>query len=231
MTGKSHGRLIVFEGSDGSGKETQSKLFLRYLRAQKIPSVYISFPRYEQSLWGAMVKRYLAGDFGKVREVDPYLASLAYAGDRASAAPAIRKWLNEGKVVVCNRYVGSNMAHMGGKVKSQKSKVKIINWIEELEYKENKIPREDVVIFLSVPVEVSRQLIRNRQLDIHESDLAYLGQVIKVYEELARTRKNWVKVECCRDDKILPPAQIHRKVLALAGKHLGWWPGIAGKHL
>lgn len=213
MTTKTYGKLIVFEGSDGSGKETQSKLLLRYLRAQKIPSAYISFPRYEQSLWGAMVKRYLAGDFGKVREVDPYLASLSYAGDRVSAAPAIRKWVDEGKVVVCNRYVGSNMAHMGGKVKSQSEKSKFIKWLEQLEYGENKIPKEDLVIFLSVPLSVSRQLIKNRQLDIHESDLAYLGQVIKVYEELARTRKNWVKVECARNGKILSPQDIHRKVL------------------
>lgn len=226
MTGKSHGKLIVFEGSDGSGKETQSKMLLEYLRAKKIPSQYISFPRYEQSLWGVMVKRYLSGDFGKIDEVDPYLASLPYAGDRASAAPVIRRWIDEGKMVVCNRYVGSNMAHMGGKVKSParkagRQKSRIINWIEELEYKENKIPKEDVVIFLSVPVVVSRQLITNRKLDIHERDLGYLARVVDVYEELARTRKNWVKVECVRDGKILSPQEIHKKILTLVGKHLG----------
>src|SRR3989344_584612 len=212
------GKLIVFEGADGSGKTTQSKLLLNYLRKHKVPSAYISFPRYEESLWGEMVKRYLLGDFGKVYEVHPYLASLAYAGDRMAAASTIRNWITDGKIVVCNRYIGSNMAHMGAKISSQSEKSKYIEWLEKLEYKENGIPKEDLVIFLSVPVEVSRKLMKDRKLDIHENDLEYLEKVVGVYEELARTRENWVRVDCTRDGEILDPQEIHKKVLEVLRK-------------
>ena len=207
------GKLIVFEGTDGSGKATQVKLLLEFFKDRIIPAEQISFPRYEKSLWGKIVKRYLAGDFGDVGEVDPYLASTLYAGDRMSASTQIRKWLNRGKIVICDRYVGSNIAHMGAKFKVQSSKFKFIEWLEELEYGENKIPMEDLVIFLSVPVEVSQKLMDDRKLDIHEADVSYLRKVIGVYEELAQSRKNWLKINCVKDDKLLSPEAIHKRVL------------------
>ena len=123
------GKLIVFEGPDGSGKTTQAKLLLNYFKnppaGGKIPSAYISFPRYDKP-WGKMVSKYLAGDFGKLSEVDPYFASMFYARDRADAAPMISGWIRDGKIVVCNRYVGSNIGHMGAKIKNQISKIIIV---------------------------------------------------------------------------------------------------------
>ena len=207
------GKLVVFEGADGSGKATQAKLLLKYLQKRKILAESISFPRYRNSLWGQMVRRYLSGEFGKVDDVDPYLASCLYAGDRLSAADQIRKWLKLGKLVICNRYVGSNLAHMGGKMKDKGLRIKFIQWLEKLEYEENKIPREDLVIFLHMPVEVSRKLISSRKLDIHERDLEYLERVVDVYESLANGRENWVKVECVKGNKLLKPEEIRQKVL------------------
>lgn len=214
------GKLIVFEGADGAGKTTQAKLLLEFFKKNKIPVSYISFPRYKESLWGKMVARYLAGDFGNGDEVDPYLASMLYAGDRLSAADQIKKWLSDGKVVVCNRYVGSNLAHMGAKIKSAswRIKIKYIKWLEKLEYEENKIPREDLVIFLHVPVDVSRNLIGDRKLDIHEKDLNYLEKVVQVYKELAESRKNWERIDCTASGKILRPEEIHKKVLEVLSK-------------
>lgn len=213
--------MIVFEGADGAGKATQAKLLLEFFKKSKIPASYISFPRYEDSLWGQMIRRYLRGDFGQVGEVDSYLASMLYAGDRLSAADQIKKWLSDGKVVVCNRYVGSNLAHMGAKIRSQSEKSKFIKWLEELEYGENGIPRENLVIFLSVPVDVSRNLIKNRRLDIHEKDLGYLEKVIQVYKELAKDRKNWQQIDCAGDGKISTPKEIHKKILeVLKQRHL-----------
>jgi len=214
--GAKRGKLIVFEGSDGTGKTTQAKLLLDYLKnppaGGKIPSVYISFPRYQDSLWGQMVRRYLDGEFGKIDEVNPYLASVLYAGDRFSASTQIKNWLKEGKIVVCNRYFGSNLAHQVAKINSQSEKSKFIKWLEKLEYEENKIPKEDLVILLHVPVSISRKLISHRRLDIHESDLAYLEKVVNVYESFAKSRKNWVKVDCVKNGKILKPEEIHQKV-------------------
>ena len=212
------GKLIVFEGIDGSGKATQAKLFFEFFKDKKIPAEQISFPRYEKSLWGEMVRRYLDGEFGKVDEVSPYLASVLYAGDRMSASAQIRKWLSKGKMVICDRYVGSNIAHMTAKLQTSSSKLQFIKWLEEFEYGENKIPKEDLVIFLSVPVEVSQKLMDDRKLDIHERDASYLKRVVKEYESLARERKNWVKVECVENGKLLLPETIHQKVLEVLGR-------------
>ena len=207
------GKLIVFEGADGSGKATQAKLLLEFLKRERISAEFISFPRYEKSLWGKMVKRYLNGEFGKVDEVSPYLASVLYAGDRMSASAQIRKWLSEGKMVICDRYVGSNIAHMTAKLQTSSSKLQFIKWLEEFEYGENKIPKEDLVIFLSVPVEVSQKLMDDRKLDIHERDASYLKRVVKEYESLARERKNWVRVECLENGRLMTPEVIHKRVL------------------
>lgn len=207
------GKLIVFEGADGSGKTTQSKLLLGYLKKRKIPATYISFPRYEKSMWGKMVRRFLDGEFGKLDEVDPYLASVLYAGDRMTAAGQIRKWIVEGKIVVCNRYIGSNIGHMGAKFKSQNEKSIYIDWLERLEYGQNQIPKEDLVIYLYVPVDISRNLMKDRKLDIHERNLEYLSRVLVVYDSVAKIEKNWVKVGCTKNGQILKPEEVHRKVL------------------
>ena len=207
------GKLIVFEGADGSGKTTQSKLLISFLSKRNIPSAYISFPRYEESMWAKMVRRFLSGDFGKLSKVDPYFASMLYAGDRMSAANQIKKLLSSGKIVVCNRYIGSNIGHMAAKIKSQSEKSKYIEWLEKLEYGENKIPKEDLVIFLHVPISVSKKLMSGRQLDIHEDDLAYQEKVLEVYEDICKKKNYWVKVDCTKVGKILATSEIQKKVL------------------
>lgn len=202
------GSFIVIEGADGSGKTTQSKLLVSYLRKQKIPTEYISFPRYETK-WGKMIRKYLDGKSGSL---DPYEISSLYANDRKAAAGQIRKWIRDGKVVVANRYVWSNAAHMGAKFKSQSEKSKYIDWLEKLEYVENGIPKEDVVVFLYVPISVTKKLMIGRNLDIHEKDLNYQEDVLKVYDLLAK-RKSWIKVQCALGGEILSKDDVQKKVI------------------
>ena len=210
--GKKRGRLIVFEGADGSGKTTQAKLLFKHLKKQKIPAEYISFPIYE-STWGKLVRRYLDGEFGDVGDVSPYLACVFYAGDRLSVSKKLFKWLKAGKIVVCNRYTGSNIAHQIVKIKNQKSKIKFMEWLEDFEYNQNKIPRENEVILLSVPISFSQKLMRLKKKDIHERNKNYLAGVVRVYEELERKRAYWKKVECVENGKLLSREKIHEKVL------------------
>src|SRR3989344_6477126 len=105
------GKLIVFEGIDGSGKSLQLKLLKKYLDLHRIPNKVIDFPRYKKSFHGETVARYLQGEFGSINDTNPYLVSLAYALDRASAKEEMNKWLSEGQVVLADRYATSNMAH------------------------------------------------------------------------------------------------------------------------
>ena len=211
------GKLVVLEGSDGTGKTTHAKLLVSFLNKNKKNSaVLISFPRYEKE-WGKLIRSYLNGEFGKLNEVDPRLSAVLYAGDRLSAKDEINKYLGEGKIVVCDRYAASNIAHQAAKLKSQSEKPKFIKWLKDLEFRENKIPREDLVILLTAPYSVSQTLMGKRKKDIHESNEKYLKEVIKIFEELGKG-KNWVKVDSVEKGKLLTVKQVHRKVLAVLKK-------------
>lgn len=215
MSKRNKGRFIVFEGADGSGKTTHAKLLFGYLKKKKIPSAYISFPRYKESVWGAVVRRYLDGDFGRL---DARLASMLYAGDRFSAAGEIREWINAGKVVVCDRYVASSVAHQGAKMKSESERAKFIKWLEDLEYGENGIPKEDLVIFLDMPLGFCLKLMRGRKLDIHEADRDHLKNAIAIYRSFAMSRKYWQAVNPVEGGRLFSVGAVHKKVLAVLKK-------------
>ncbi len=208
------GRLVVFEGADGTGKTTQAKLLHKHFQKRKIPSAYISFPDYTSS-WGKLIRRYLDGEFGDVNQVDPYLASVLYAGDRLVASEKVRRWLVMGKIVVCNRYVASNIAHQSVKLQTPMSRRQFIKWVEDFEYQQNRIPKEDVAILLSIPASISQKLMRSKKKDIHERDKNYLSEVVKVFEGLAKNRNYWKKIECVENRKLLTKEKIHNKVLGI----------------
>lgn len=210
------GKLIVFEGSDGTGKTTHAKLLVSHLdKNKKNSAVLISFPRYEKE-WGKLVRSYLNGEFGKLDEVDPRLASVLYAGDRLAVKDEIQKLLMQGKIVVCDRYAASNIAHQAAKFKLNQRK-KFIKWLSDLEFMENKIPKEDLVILLTAPYSVSQKLMGNRKKDIHESNEKYLKEVINIFETLSK-KKNWVKVESVEGGRLLTVKQVHEKVIAVLKK-------------
>ena len=218
MSKKSRGKLVVFEGIDGSGKTTICNLFINFLKQRKIAFYHYSFPRYDKS-WGKMVRRYLDGEFGDVGQVSAYLASVLYAGDRFAAANEIRRDLAVGKMVVCDRYIGSNIAHQTAKMKSQSKRSKFISWVEDFEYKQNRIPKEDLVILLSMPSQISQRLMSKKKKDIHESDGGYLKKVGEVYEQLAMDKTNWVRVESVKRGKLLKPEEIFEKVLIVLKRY------------
>ena len=165
------GKFIVFEGADGTGKTTQAKLLFDYLKKKKDNAVFFSFPNYK-SAWGKMVRRYLDGEFGDVDQVSPYLASMLYAGDRLLESERIKKWQKVGKTIICDRYMVSNIAHQVAKLQTPNSKLQFIKWLEELEYAENKIPKPDFSILLTIPQNIAQKFMRMRDLDIHEKNVS-----------------------------------------------------------
>lgn len=217
------GKLIVIEGGDGSGKTTQLKLLQEYLKSKNIPVKTIDFPRYYGSFYGKLLARFLKGEFGELAQVNPYLLSVIYALDRVQAKEEIEQWLAKGTIVLSNRYATSNMAHQAGRVPKNKRE-EFILWDEELEYTVNKIPREDLVIFLHVPYTISQKLMRgsdraNRSYlrgkvrDMVEKNKTYLKNAESAYLWLAKKFLHWVTIECVNaNGELRQKEDIHEEI-------------------
>ncbi len=216
------GKMIVIDGTDGSGKTTQAKLLKDYLAQGDKPVKYIEFPRYYSSFHGEMVGRYLKGEFGSLDEVNPYLASLIFSLDRLTAKKELDDWLTGGCYVVANRYTTSNMAFQTARLPKGKQN-EFLNWLLNMEYKVHKLPKEDIVIVLYVPVEIGQQLVdkkgsrgyvKGKKRDIHEEDLEFLKKVENKYLELIEKFDHWVKIDCVDEKgKLLTKKEIHQKVI------------------
>jgi dTMP kinase len=208
------GKLIVIEGIDGSGKTTQTNLLSEYLKVKNIPHEIINFPRYEDNLYGKLIRRYLEGEFGGIDKVDPHLMSLAYAGDRALAKPLIENWLNEGKLVIANRYNPSNKAHMSAHL-PQDQREEFMSWLDQLEFETNKIPKGDLNLFLDVTPKVAQSNVRGEHTDIHEQNLAHLEAAYQIYVELSKSEDNWKVVECMEGESLKVIDVIHQKIVEI----------------
>lgn len=175
------GKLIVIEGLDGSGKSTQLDILPIGLKGIGIDSKTVSFPAYESDS-SALVKMYLAGEFGKKPDdVNAYAASCFYAVDRyASYKTAWGEYYNDGGTVVAGRYTTSNAVHQASKLPKDKW-ADFLSWLYDFEYNKIGIPKPDLVIFLDMPTDVSQKLMSKRyqdnggKKDIHESDVDYLN--------------------------------------------------------
>ena len=220
---KQKGRLIVIEGGDGSGKSTQAQILVSFLKKRKIMVKYFDFPQYYKTFHGQTVARYLRGEFGTLDNISPYLASLAYALDRLSAKEQMEDFLKKGAVIIANRYTTSNMAYQGARFSNEKEREKFFQWLYELEYKINKIPKENLVIYLYVPWEIGVELTEKKgerqyllgKEDIHEKNIDFLKKVEQMYLHLSKTKKNWVVLNCVENGKILPKEAIHQKIIQI----------------
>jgi dTMP kinase len=219
---KRKGKLVVIDGTDGSGKGTQTELLLKYLDSENIKNKYIDFPRYYTSFHGKMVGRYLSGEFGSLESSSPYLTSLFYAMDRLTARDEIIDWLEEGNLVVANRYTTSSMAFQTARVE-QENRAEFLKWLSDMEYKEHKLPKEDLVIFLYVPVEISQKLIDQKaqrdyvggkKKDINEANVAYQKEVLSLYLDLAKKNPHWVVISCVdTEGELYSIENIHNKII------------------
>jgi dTMP kinase len=214
------GKLIALEGIDGSGKRTQLDLLERELDSGGRATFRISFPCYE-SFYGKLVGRYLNGEFGQLGAVDPHLSALLYAGDRLEAKPEIEAALSAGKIVLADRYVGSNMAHQSARVPPE-HREEFFAWLKRLEYGLYGLPVEDLIVYLHVPVAEAHRLVglksarayTSLKRDIQEADIKHLEQTATIYDRLA-TEANWVRIDCTNtvSGGLYSPEEIHGAVL------------------
>lgn len=201
------GTFIVIEGSDGSGKSTHFGLLKEYLEEQGKEVASYKFPQYDKPSSYFSVK-YLNGGYGDATTLGAYKPSLFYALDRFDAAASIRADLEAGKVVICDRYVGSNMAHQGQKIDDEKTRQAYFDWVYDLEFRILGIPEPNVNITLLMPPEHAYRLMGGRerrnytdkQHDIHEADIHHLERAVATYKELTERYKTFTAVSCA-DDK------------------------------
>jgi dTMP kinase len=227
------GKLIALEGIDGSGKRTQLDLLAGELDARGLATFRISFPRYESS-FGKLVARYLNGEFGSLETVDPHLSALLYAGDRLEAKAEIQAELAAGKIVLADRYVGSNLAHQSGRLPPEQREEFFV-WLKNLEYLLYGLPVEDLIIYLRVPAIEAHRLVGMKearaytslQRDIQEADVSHLKQTSLIYDWLA-TGNNWACIDCTNpvSGALRTPEEIHRMVVEVVESRV-FPPGLA----
>lgn len=223
MKKKSRGKLIVIDGTDGSGKATQVALLMKHLKLDGYKVKIIDFPDYYQNFFGKFIGHCLTEQYYNFIKVHPKIASVLYAADRFETKDKIEKWLAEGNIVIANRYVSANQIHQGGKIKSATKRKTFIKWLDEMEYKVFKIPRPSVVFYLRVPMNIILELIKERnkstaraytdkKKDIVEGNLEYLENSSKAALWLAKTEKNYVKIECADKSGIRTREDIHTEI-------------------
>ena len=199
--------FIVLEGLDGAGKSTQIRMLRQLFADRGVESEYVHFPRFDSPVYGQLIARFLRGEFGGVQEVDPYLVALIFAGDRADAAPQIRQWLASGEAVVLDRYVYSNVGFQCAKLPAGEERDRLADWIVNLEFGHNALPRPDLSLFLDVPFAFTeRKLSEVREgddrdylqggQDIHEASLQLQQDVRSVYLASAAKDPSLRVVDC-----------------------------------
>jgi dTMP kinase len=217
------GKLIVIDGTDGSGKATQTELLIKHLKKDGQKVKIVDFPDYYSNFFGRFIGHCLSEQYYNFVKVHPKIASVLYAADRFESRDKIKKWLKEGNIVIANRYASANQIHQGGKIANVKKRESFIKWLAEMEYEVFKIPKPDVVFYLSVPISIVLKLIRERnrgnkrsylgkKKDAHEKDVNFLENSRKSALWLAKTQKGWIKIECVQNGILETRENIHKKI-------------------
>ena len=213
------GKLIVIEGTDGSGKSTQFRMLSQHLEQDKVAFKHLVFPRYKEES-SALIRMYLGGAFGdKPSDVNAYAASAFYAVDRyASYKMDWGNWYEEGGLVLSDRYTTSNAVHQASKEQGS-ARDAYLKWLYEFEYDKLGLPRPNLTIYLDVPTDFTEKMLRSReqatntQADIHEKDMAYLA-TCRETGRAAAAYYGWTVIQCVKDGQMRTIEDIHNEIYA-----------------
>lgn len=228
--------FVVLEGIDGSGKGTQAAMLLQRLGKEGIASTKLAFPQYGRTPFAEAISEYLNGVYGGVNDVHPKLASLLFAGDRFASKDLIESALANHEVVVCDRYIASNLAHQSAKL-PESERTAFIDWLSSIEYGAYGLPKADLTIHLDIPVRQARQLVEKKAprdqhtlfaeeeqgaytalvADIHEQDTDYLAACRKAYQHLVREQigGTWKTIACTEGSQIRSADEIGEEIWQL----------------
>ena len=205
--------LVAIEGIDGSGKGTQAAMLVERLAASGADASLFAFPTYKDTFFGGEIGRYLNGEYGRLGEVDPRFAVMLYAANRYEKAPEIRRDLAMGKIVVCDRYVPSNICHQCAQLPTDRQD-DLSGFIERMEYIVYGIPKPDLVCVLDMPPAAAQEMVlkkkprgyTDKKQDMHEGDLRHLTAAHEAYGRFARSR-GWKTFKCTDPDGAVRPVQ------------------------
>ena len=211
------GKLIVIEGTDGSGKSTQFRLLSDRLENEGVDFKHLVFPRYSEES-SALIRMYLGGQFGtNPSDVNAYAASSFYAVDRyASYKKVWSDWYDQGGLIVSDRYTTSNAVHQASKVEGSERKA-FLKWLYEFEYDNLGLPCPDLILYLDVPTDFTEKMMRRREADtntsadIHEKDMEYLATCRRTGREAAKYY-GWTVIECVKDGQMRSIEDIHEEI-------------------
>lgn len=218
------GKLIVIDGTDGSGKATQVDLLAKRLKREGRTVKIVDFPEYYKNFFGAFIGHCLSEQYYNWLGVHPKIASVMYAADRWESGDELRDWLKKGYIVIANRYVSANQIHQAGKIKNAKKRNDFMKWLDEMEYEVFGVPRPNITLYLDLPTKIVLQLLKKRESskmkreylkkkkDVHENDVNFLINSRKSALKLVREISNFIKIECFEKGKILSRETIHQEV-------------------
>ncbi len=220
---KNKGKLIVIDGTDGSGKATQVDFLINRLKNDGYEVRMVDFPEYYKNFFGAFVGHCLSEQYYNFINVHPKIASVLYAADRFESKEKIELWIKKGYIVIANRYVSANQIHQGGKISSIKKRQDFLRWLDDMEYRVFGIPRPNLVFYLSVPIPFVKKLLKERnknssraylgkKKDVHEKDINFMNNSYKSAMWLAKDQANWCKVDCVVKNKLRTREDIHEEV-------------------
>ena len=218
------GKLIVIDGTDGSGKATQAGLLIKHLKQDGYKIKTVDFPDYSSNFFGKFIGHCLSEQYYNFVKVHPKIASVLYAADRYESKNKIEKWLKEGNIIIADRYASANQIHQGGKITNTNKRESFLEWLAEMEYEVFKIPKPNAVFYLSVPIPIVLKLIQERnknskrnylgkkKKDVHEKDVKFLENSRKSALWLAKTQKGWIKIECVKRGVLNTRENIHNEI-------------------
>lgn len=215
------GKLIVFDGNDGSGKQTQVRVLIERLEKEGKQVRTIDFPQYDRNFFGKAIADGQCGNFGTDwTELDPRIVSVFYAADRFETSPRIKKWLEDGYVVILDRYVSANQIHQGQKIDDLMERRGFLSWLSRMEYSVFQIPKPDVVFYLNVPLERNLENLKKKnpeqykegREDRTETSLKYLTRSRECGLWLASQDNGWIKIDCAEGQAMRKVEDIHEEI-------------------
>ena len=217
------GKLIVIDGTDGSGKATQVARIKERLLTEGYSVQSLDFPRYYDNFFGGFVGECLAGKHGDWAGINPKIASVIYAADRFESSEKIKSWLKQGHIVILDRYVSSNQIHQGGKINDENERKEFMQWLDTMEHEVFGIPRPDLILYLDVSVAITQRLLKSKgnkeskkylegQGDQHENNIEHLEAARESGLKMIAKSNNWIRIGCSRNGDIFSIEKIHELI-------------------